>query len=165
MGPTGNNRNKQIITALAVLIAIALIVFATIQATKKKEETASTDTKTTTSQAKTVDNSVSNEGNTSPYKNGTYSASAQYTSPGGVEGVELTVTLKNGSVTESELKTEPAASESREYQAKFQSGYKDQVVGKPVDSINLSRVSGSSLTSGGFNDALAQIKEQAKSQS
>jgi hypothetical protein len=36
------------------------------------------------------------------------------------------------------------------------------VVGKSVDEVSLSRVAGSSLTSLGFNNALTQIKEDAK---
>ncbi|MHD0330680.1 hypothetical protein ACY18M_17150, partial [Proteus mirabilis] len=52
--------------------------------------------------------------------------------------------------------------ESREYQAKFASGFKTLVVGKKIDEVSLSRVAGSSLTSGGFNAALADIESQAK---
>jgi hypothetical protein len=53
-------------------------------------------------------------------------------------------------------------SDARDFQSQFIGGYKKLVVGKKIDSIRLSHVSGSSLTSQGFNDAIGQIKSQAK---
>ena len=50
-----------------------------------------------------------------------------------------------------------------EYQDDFVGGYKSQVVGKSIAEIQLGKVSGSSLTSRGFNEALDQIRNQAKS--
>jgi hypothetical protein len=41
--------------------------------------------------------------------------------------------------------------------------YKQYVVGKKIDEVQLTKVSGSSLTPQGFNDALAKIKAEAKS--
>ena len=40
-------------------------------------------------------------------------------------------------------------------------GISEEVVGKALDDLNVSRVAGSSLTSGGFNAAVDDIKEQA----
>ncbi len=56
---------------------------------------------------------------------------------------------------------DPKAPETERYQGEFIDGIADEVVGKPIDELNVSRVAGSSLTSGGFNDAVASIKEQA----
>ncbi len=39
--------------------------------------------------------------------------------------------------------------------------YESQVIGKKLDAIKLSRVGGASLTTGGFNDALAKVKSVA----
>ena len=44
----------------------------------------------------------------------------------------------------------------------FIDGYKSLVVGKDISSISLNRVSGSSLTSQGFNSAIQKIKSQAQ---
>jgi len=52
--------------------------------------------------------------------------------------------------------------ESQHYQSRFLSGYKQYVVGKNISSVNLTNVSGSSLTPIGFDNALTQIKAQAK---
>jgi hypothetical protein len=44
----------------------------------------------------------------------------------------------------------------------FESGIGAVVVGKNINTLNVSRVAGSSLTSMGFNDALTKIKAAAK---
>ena len=43
----------------------------------------------------------------------------------------------------------------------FIAGIDQEVVGKSLNDIEVTKVSGSSLTSGGFNEALAQIKSEA----
>jgi uncharacterized protein with FMN-binding domain len=98
----------------------------------------------------------------SDYKNGSYSATGSYNSPGGTEHISVTLTLQNDAVSSVSVTTQPASPTSKEYQAKFTGGFKGLVVGKDIDTIALSRVSGSSLTSQGFNRALEQIKQQAK---
>jgi hypothetical protein len=56
---------------------------------------------------------------------------------------------------------DPQARESQDYQSQFIGGIADAVVGKDIDQISVSRVAGSSLTSGGFNDAIETIKSEA----
>jgi hypothetical protein len=51
---------------------------------------------------------------------------------------------------------------SERYHNMFISGYQQYVVGKNIASVYLTKVSGSSLTPSGFDDALTQIKSQAK---
>jgi hypothetical protein len=70
--------------------------------------------------------------------------------------------LQNGVITGTSATGGANDPEASQYQSQFISGYKSLVVGKSIDSVSLSRVSGSSLTSQGFNNALQQIKNQAK---
>ncbi len=44
---------------------------------------------------------------------------------------------------------------------KFAGGISDVVVGKNINDIDVDKVSGSSLTSGGFNEAIEKIKQEA----
>jgi uncharacterized protein with FMN-binding domain len=99
---------------------------------------------------------------TSPYKDGTYTATGNYVSPGGKQAISVTVVLAGGKVAD--VTVTPAATDatSDKYQDKFVSGIKQQVVGKSIDALNVGVVSGSSLTAGGFNDALTKIKAQAR---
>jgi uncharacterized protein with FMN-binding domain len=96
------------------------------------------------------------------YADGTYEATGQYSTPESVETVDVTVTIADDTVTDVEVTGDPQAAESRRYQSEFIGGIKDEVVGKKVDEISVSKVAGSSLTSGGFMKALDSIKSEAK---
>lgn len=97
------------------------------------------------------------------YNDGTYTAEGSYQTPETVEQISVTLTLADGVVTDVEVTGDPKAPETEQYQGQFIDGIADEVVGKLIDELNVSRVAGSSLTSGGFNDALESIKEQAAS--
>ena len=97
------------------------------------------------------------------YKDGTYSADGTYGTPGGVEGLSVSVTLSGGVVTDAQVVSKANNDVSKNYQNRFSTGYKATVVGKYIDTVSLRSVSGSSLTPKGFMDALANIKVQAKS--
>ncbi len=98
----------------------------------------------------------------SVYKDGTYSATGSYMSPGGEDQIMVTLTLTNDVITS--VSVTPAAGDrtSERYQNYFISGYKQYVIGYNIASVNLTYVSGSSLTPIGFDDALSQIEAQAK---
>lgn len=98
----------------------------------------------------------------STYKDGTYSADGNYNSPGGPDSISVTLTLKNDIVTDANVMPHPGDGTSARYQSMFVSGYKQYVIGKDISSLNLTKVSGSSLTPIGFDQALVQIKAQAK---
>jgi uncharacterized protein with FMN-binding domain len=95
------------------------------------------------------------------YADGTYTAEGSYATPESVETIEVTVTLEGDVVTAVEVVGDPQAAESQRYQSQFIGGISDEVVGQSLDDISVSRVAGSSLTSGGFNDALDAIKTEA----
>ena len=97
------------------------------------------------------------------YKDGTYSATGSYMSPGGEDQIAVTLTLKNDIITSASVVTEPGDRTSQRYQNMFVAGYQQYVVGQNIAKVYLARVSGSSLTPKGFDDALAQIKVQAMS--
>lgn len=94
------------------------------------------------------------------FQDGTYEASGSYANPGGQSSIDVTMTIADNTVTD--LKLEPGASgTSLQYQKQFIGGAADEVVGKSLGEINVSKVSGSSLTSQGFNKALEQIRQDA----
>lgn len=96
------------------------------------------------------------------YKDGTYSSTGSYISPGGQETIGVSLTLKDDVVVDVTATAQATRPESVKYQAKFVSGYKTLVVGKKIEDIKLTKVSGSSLTPKGFMDALVKIEVQAK---
>lgn len=98
----------------------------------------------------------------SVYKNGTYSATGSYMSPGGYDEIGVTLTLSNDVVTSVTATNGAGDGTSSRYQNQFIGGLKPYVVGQKISTIYLTKVSGASLTPKGFNDALNQIKTQAK---
>jgi uncharacterized protein with FMN-binding domain len=97
----------------------------------------------------------------SAYTDGTYTADGTYNTPESVEQISVTVTLENDVVTAVDVEGDPQRPESERYQSQFIGGIADEVVGVNIDDISVDRVAGSSLTSGGFNDALEQIRADA----
>ena len=120
-------------------------------------EDQSTDTGTDTS-TESTDSGAAAGGD---YTDGTYTADGSYQTPETVETISVTLTVADGLVTDVEVTGDPQARESEQYQGEFIGGIADEVVGKSLDDIEVSRVAGSSLTSGGFNEAVESIKEQA----
>lgn len=149
------------IAALIVIVLVGIITAGVVAVRNQTDEanTAETSQAEEASAPSTQPSNTENQDGT--YKNGTYTETGSYLSPGGRESVEVTVTIDNEVITSAEVKANAASRDSKEYQDKFISGYKSQVVGKNVDEVSLSRVAGSSLTSNGFNAALELIKADA----
>lgn len=140
-----------VITLIGIMTTVVILVDTT---SKKSAGTSSTATQPINTAADTA--------TATTYKNGTYNATGSYISPSGQESIELTVTLKESIITDTSLASNATDRNAKDYQTAFASGYKSMVVGKNIDRVSLSRVAGSSLTSNGFNDALDQIKTDAK---
>ncbi|KND50331.1 MAG: FMN-binding protein [Parcubacteria bacterium C7867-003] len=99
---------------------------------------------------------------TSVYKDGTYTVDGSYVSPGGEEKINVTLVLKDDVVVDATVKALATNTVSVKMQTAFASGYKTLVVGKKITDVTLTKVSGSSLTPKGWNDAVAKIQVQAK---
>jgi len=95
------------------------------------------------------------------YADGTYSASGSYTAPSGQEHVEVELTLEGDTVTAVTVTPTATDHQAAGFQQQFAEGIAAEVVGKDIDSLDVSRVAGSSLTSGGFNAAVDTIKAEA----
>lgn len=96
------------------------------------------------------------------YAPGDYSAEGSYNSPGGQQSVVVDVTLEaDGTITAVTVEPQADGGNSKQYQERFASGIAAEVEGKKIDDLKVSKVSGSSLTSGGFNAAIDEIKGQA----
>jgi uncharacterized protein with FMN-binding domain len=103
-----------------------------------------------------------NTGSGTVYNDGEYTATGDYTSPGGAESVTVTLTLTDSVVTALDVTGSGSTPNAKKFQGEFIDNINAVVVGKPIDDVNVSKVAGSSLTSGGFNDAIDQIKDDAE---
>lgn len=93
----------------------------------------------------------------SALKDGTYTEDGSYNSPGGEESITVKLTLAGGVVEDLDVTSNATNPNSKKYQGEFVDGINDIVVGKSISDLNVSKVAGSSLTSGGFNDAIDKI--------
>lgn len=96
-----------------------------------------------------------------PYTDGTYTETASYQSPNGTETIDVTVSLESDVITDVEVVGHGESADSKLHQGFFIDGIAAVVVGQDIDEISVSKVSGSSLTSGGFNKAIEAIKADA----
>lgn len=96
------------------------------------------------------------------YKDGVYKAVGNYTSPAQEETIEISLTLKDGLITDAAFTGKAVNEVSKKMQGKFSEGFEEEVVGKSIDEINLTVVNGSSLTPKGFMDALGKVKLEAQ---
>ena len=118
------------------------------------------DTPSSSSSSSATDDS--SDASAATYKDGDYDAEASYSNPGGQSKVEVELTLADNKITEVTVTPMAENSTSKQFQEKFASGIADEVVGKSLDELNVSKVAGSSLTSTGFNAAIDDIKADAK---
>lgn len=98
---------------------------------------------------------------TGSYKDGTYTESADYQAPSGTETVDVTLTLAGGVVTAVTVAGHATDPQAKLHQGQFANGISAVVVGKNINDLKVDKVGGSSLTSSGFNAAVAQIKTDA----
>lgn len=151
-----NTSVPTIIISGAVVLAIGAGVYALSQK-PAAEVTQTPETATDTNN----NNGAVTTNNT--YKNGTYAATGDYISPGGPETVGITLTLADGVITAASAEVQATLPASVNWQTKFSEGLSAAVVGKSLDEVKLDKVSGSSLTPVGFNEAVEEIKVQAQS--
>ncbi|AXT83776.1 hypothetical protein C6I20_00230 [Aeromicrobium sp. A1-2] len=108
--------------------------------------------------AATGDSATSN----ATYEDGDYEGEGSYSNPSGISEVKVDVTLKDGKISAVEVTPEATDGTSRRHQQDFAGGIAGEVVGKSINDLNVGAVAGSSLTAGGFNEAIEQIKAEAQ---
>jgi hypothetical protein len=97
-------------------------------------------------------------------QDGTFETTIAYSVPNNhEETMRISITLKDNVVTATEISYVPSNGTSERYLNRFNEWHAAEVVGQPIDEIKLSRLGGASLTTVAFNNALADIMEQARS--
>lgn len=162
--------DKHITTTIVVLIATTLLivgaVFAGQQSVQKTDKAA---TSTPKSQTKAAPPPKKNESSgpdlpisSTGYRDGNYSATGTYQSPGGKQEIKINISLLAGKIMATSAEGDDKSSDSRFYQSSFIANYKQKVIGKAIEEVKLDHIGNSSLTPEGFNKALDDIKKQAK---
>lgn len=128
---------------------------------------ADTSSDTSTEEASTeevkAEETVTEEVASNTYKNGSYTQSGSYGSPAGSESISVTLSIADDTVSSVSVSPNATHAVSKKFQDKFAGGISGQVVGKKLSELgSIGAVNGSSLTGGGFNSAIASIKNSAK---
>lgn len=96
------------------------------------------------------------------YRNGRYTAMGHYLTPGGNESIAVSVDVEADTITASAIQVEATSPTARQFQEQFRTTIAGRITAQPLSALSVSRVSGASLTSLGFNDALVKIRQEAK---
>ena len=150
-------------TAVAVIAGLSLAGALAGCAPTEAPSTPAETTEPTTAPTTAPDAGTDTGAATSAYTDGTYTESGSYQSPNGPESVDVTVTLADDVITAVEVVGHGDNPDSKHYQGEFIGGIGAVVVGQNIDDIQVSKVAGSSLTSGGFTSAIDAIKADAAS--
>ncbi|OGD81617.1 hypothetical protein A2572_04545 [Candidatus Collierbacteria bacterium RIFOXYD1_FULL_40_9] len=152
-------QNNKTLTGVAIFAIIAILAFVlnnskpetnTLQ-TGQSPQQIITPTPSTSESTTLVDSQIAD---------GVYEATGEYTSPAGPEVVPIKLTLKDGVIESIEFNQKATNPNTIKFQGMFKEGYKTLVVGKKITDVKLDKVSGSSLTPKGFNDAIQKIITQ-----
>lgn len=126
---------------------------------------ASLDASSSSSDSSVSSSDTSSSSSTSSnasYKDGTYTASASYSVPHGYQNtIKVSVIIASGKITAASATHDYSDRESGEYIDMFDSALTSKVVGQSVSSTSFSRIGGASLTTEGFDEALASIQSDA----
>lgn len=93
------------------------------------------------------------------YKDGDYTATGLYAA--GKKNIIVKLGLAKDTISSVEVTPTATIKMSLGLQKKFALAVPDVVVGRPIDTVHLDKLAGSSLTTKGFNDALEKIKAEA----
>lgn len=97
---------------------------------------------------------------TARYADGVYTATGEY--GGQPSHITVKATLEDGVITAVSVTPHAYVPRSLELQRAFAAAVPKVVVGKRLDEVRVGKLAGSSSTPKGFNDAIRQIREQAR---
>jgi uncharacterized protein with FMN-binding domain len=161
-----NSHRKLLATVISLVVIAGFVIFAdhakaTVSVatnTATQQSTPATAPSTTTTTTTPVTTSSSSSG----FKDGTFSATSSYYVPNSNESIGVSLTLKDGVITNASIQNSQGDRTSAAYQQSFTDSYKSYVIGKKISSLQLGSVGGASDTTQGFDDAVSQIASQAQ---
>lgn len=151
--------NQKVLTGVVVIAVVAILAAGVMWYSNSGNQGVSPDQQ---SQSEQIDRSMLDAAEFAMYADGQYEAIGQYTSPGGGETIDVSITVEDNIITDVAVVPNARLPISARYQGQFRDGVGAEVIGKNLNEVQLDVVSGSSLTPIGFNNALDQIRAQAE---
>lgn len=149
------NKSTKYIAIIGIIVIVIAVVGITYENSLRQQTQTASSGSVVAPVSKPVQKSML-------YKDGTYSAEGDYIVHVGPQHIMVKITLKNDRIVDSTVTQEAKFGISAHMQSVFIANYKQYVVGKDISSVHLGKISASSLTPNGFNDALIKIESQAK---
>lgn len=160
MGKTGGGRTA--IMKTGTLVVLAALVLAA-KSTGALQNTPSSTAPDPASIGGPLPGSRNGQGpKLGSYRDGSYYAVGSYSTPGGTQSIGVQLTLSGDEVTDSSVFALATGQPSKNYQQEFADRHKQHVVGKKINEVHLTKVSSSSVTPLGFNEAVERIKQDAR---
>jgi hypothetical protein len=154
-------RSRSVIALASGLSLVA--VLAGCASTTSADTSSRTSVDSSSESSSTGSSATSASDDTTSYRDGTYSADSTYAAPGGDDEIAVSITVKSNTITALKVTTVAAHDVGIRYAAQFEGTISSVAVGKSLATLSVSNVAGSSLTSEGFNSALATIRTEAAS--
>lgn len=156
--------------AIIAVVVIALIgagaVFLTSNEAPSTTDTSNTEiartetvtpTETAVSEPETTGSTDAENTDSTPY-----TTTVTYLTPARTSHeMDITLTVDtDGTIVDAAIVYDNGDGFSNPHQARFDAAYRDLVIGQTLDAVELAAVGGASLTSGAFNEAVAEIESQ-----
>lgn len=156
-----DTKNKIFVVVGTVAILAAAGVTAAVLFTKKDDESSKVNPPQTTSNTGTTPESQQTKAADS-YKDGTYKASVSYRVPHGSNSLNATVVISSGKISSVKTDNSYTDRESAMFVSDFESALDGDATGQSISSYKPSRIGGASLTTEAFDEAISDIRSQAK---
>jgi hypothetical protein len=147
-----------VVAVLGVILVALSVAFFTIS---PKEDATQITPSTNVTTGATPAQEITTDDSVAEAALATLTGTAKYTTPARItHDIDVTLTLEGDVVSDVVVDFDKGKGPANDYQKRFASSYRTEVVGKKLSEVSLARVGGASLTSGGFNEAVAAIKSQ-----
>lgn len=167
MSENNNIIKVLILTIIAGVAAIGGFLFATRDSDDESDNNmneAERDARKNSDQNENQNNIGNQNSEGVTFADGTYEAIGRYDSPAGNEEIGVSISLEEGVISSVSFDALATNARSITYQELFIEGAAGEIVGQRIENVDLSKINGSSLTPDGFNDAVDQIIEEARTQ-
>lgn len=147
---------------LVIIVGFFVYWFENKGDTQQAIQNTNTETNTLPETTPTNTSTSSSPVSASIYKNGSYNVTTDYMTPAGKETLGVNISVNSDKVSSVEVTNMASDKTSKNYQNRFIASIQSQILGKTVDTASVGVISGASLTSNAFNQALMKIKAEAK---
>lgn len=179
MSYSKKKNTKSYLATFGAVMTIMIVAFLAVQYIEEEKEehgenisdtvvistTSNNNTQQTqTQQERTMDAMMreSNMGMMDTYKDGSYTVEEAYFVKGKEDVVEIVIEIKNDKITNLDMDLLSGHEESTSWINSYVSNIEPQIKGMDIDDVEEAFLSGATLTSDAFRDALVEVKTEAK---